>query len=284
MKVWISGACGYVGAALVPRLLAARHKVVAFDTQFFGNGYLPDNGSLTVVKGDILDVRSVQASLAGCEVVVHLAGLTSDKSCQLHPALSQQINVHGLKLVSALTKNIYRRIFLSSAAIFGGETTYVKAKKECEEFLSGSYWTILRPGSVCGYSPRMRFDLPVNQMTRDAMLKGEITVNGGKQKRTNLHINDLCDTINALFVSKGGTYNVNSENLTILETARKVAAKTGASIHILDYTDGRSYEMQSDLTTTRTVDEAIRDMIARFKDGYWKDVFTNPGYMNVYGG
>ena len=284
MKVLITGCCGYVGSALVPWLLADRHYVVGYDALWFGDGYLPnDNGHFKLIKGDILDENRLAAAAYKCDAFIHLAGLTSDKACQLNPELSQSVNVASLNGVIRATDNIQRRIYLSSAAIYGGETLYAKAKMECERLLQGSKWVILRPGTVCGYAPRMRFDLPVNQMTRDGMLKGTITVNGGKQVRTNLNIRDLCDALRRLIkAGEFNSYNLNGENLTLLDIAKKVSVQTNAAIRVLDYTDGRSYAMDSHLDTQFTVDQAIQEMVSKFKDGYWKDALTNPTYMNVY--
>lgn len=287
MKVMVTGCCGYLGASLVPWLLADRHYVVGYDIQLFGRGNLPqDNGHLKLIQGDIRKSNQYAAALLGCEAVIHLAGLTSDKACQLDPKTAHETNVSSFENVVILSKEmkVKKFIFLSSAAVFGGETSYAKAKQECEKILepyqsSNFNCTILRPGSICGYSPRMRFDLPVNQMTRDAFMKGEITVNGGRQLRTNVHIRDVIDSLRMLLRAPRGTYNLNSENISILDTAKRVASITNAAIRIGDYTDGRSYSMESDLRTTYTINEAIRAIVARFKEGYWKDALTNPVYV-----
>lgn len=290
MRVWVSGCCGYVGSLLVPYLLCDKHQVVGLDLKWFGGGYLPgDNGSLRLISGDMRDEDVLQWSLEDCDVAIHLAGLTSDKSCQIDLELHQSVNVDALQKVMRTAKEagVKQFIYLSSAAIFGGETLYSRAKRECEDIVlyheSRDFpCIILRPASVCGYAPRMRFDLPVNRMTRDAMMMREIHVNGGSQVRTNVHIRDLCDTLRKMVGErKSAILNLCASNLTMLETAAKVQMLTGARIVTHDYTDARSYEMTSDLPTTYPIEDAIRDMVVRFKSGYWKDAMTNPVYMNV---
>lgn len=283
MKILVTGCCGYVGSALIVRLLAESNQVIGYDAQWFGDGYLPQgNKNFKLIKGDIRDEKKLAANVYGCDAFIHLAGLTNDKACQLHPELAQSVNVTSLKTVIRATEPIKCRIFLSSAAIYGGETLYAKAKIECEHILQDSSWIILRPGTVCGYAPRMRFDLPVNQMTRDAIIKNQITVNGGDQMRTSLHISDLCARL-AFLAGNGrpGSYNINADNLTVLDIAKKVAWLTKAAIRIIDYTDKRDYQMNSDFLVSFHTEDAISDMISKFSTGYWKDALSNPLYMNV---
>lgn len=313
MKCWISGACGYVGSALVPHLLSYGCKVVAYDVGYFGDGHLPkSHPHLKIIKGDIRDAKAAAASMVGCDAVIHLAGLTSDRNCQLEPELADECNVQGfiglLDAVKALP--IERLIVLSSAAAYGSTqepateetklsptTAYSLGKLYCEQAVKRTSlpYVILRPAGVCGYSPHMRFDLTVNRMVRDAFFTGEINVYGGKQVRPNLHIRDLIAAIKALLTAHhskvvGQTFNLAGDNSTVLEVAKMVSATTDAAIIVRERADDRSYSIDSgkikrvlDFLPRFTIESAVYDLFARFKSGYWKDAMTNTNYMNVRG-
>lgn len=314
MKILVTGACGYVGSALVPHLLGIGCKVVVYDCQWFGDGHLPQgNGRLKVIKGDIRDANRVAAAMVGCEAVIHLAGLTSDAGCQLEPELSDDVNIEAFKGIvdAASSLPVKRFIFLSSAAAYGSTDTpateetklspttrYALAKLYCEGLLrrrSSAPWVILRPAGVCGYAPRMRFDLTVNRMVRDAFFTGEIHVHGGDQVRPNLHIRDLIATIKIMLVESftpvvGQTFNLGCANLSVMEVAKIVSEATGASIRVTPRTDNRSYSIDAskiartlDFLPRFTVESAVFDLHARFKSGYWRDAMTNTNYLNIRG-
>lgn len=311
MKCWISGSAGYVGSALVPHLLSIGCKVVAFDCQWFGDGALPKSPHLKVIEGDIRDANRAAASMVGCDAIVHLAGLTSDRGCQLEPELSDDVNIEAFKglIQAAANLPLKRFVFLSSAAAYGSTplpvdeqeklsptTRYALAKLYCEGMLRRTTlpWVILRPAGVCGYAPRMRFDLTVNRMVRDAHFLGEIHVHGGDQVRPNLHIRDLLAAIKVLLTTSrsvnGQVFNLGCDNLTVMEVAKIVSATTGASVYVTARQDNRSYSIDSskikrelDFMPRFTIESAAYDLFARFKSGYWQDAMTNTNYMNVRG-
>src|SRR4029079_2036541 len=105
---------------------------------------------------------------------------------------------------------------------------------------------IIRPATVCGYSPRMRLDLTVNLLTMQALTKGIITVFGGEQTRPNIHSDDLVDLY--LFAAErrlAGLYNAGFENLKVREIAERIAAVVPSEIKILPSNDPRSYSVCS---------------------------------------
>jgi nucleoside-diphosphate-sugar epimerase len=138
---------------------------------------------------------------------------------------------------------------------------------------------IVRPATVCGYSPRMRLDVSVNMLTMQALANGVITVYGGKQVRPNIHIDDITDLY--LFLLKNpqhtGIYNAGFENLSILEIAEMVVSHMPATIEVTESNDPRSYRVNSDkLLATgfrpkKTVDHAVREIIEMYKQGTIKD-------------
>ena len=139
---------------------------------------------------------------------------------------------------------------------------------------------IVRPATVCGYSPRMRLDLSVNVLTRHAVKNKNITVFGGAQVRPNVHIEDITDAYIHLLENSEikGIYNVGFENISILDIAEMVTKHCPAEIEITESNDPRSYRVNSDkfLSTgfkpKKTVEDAIQEIIAGFRDGEIEDV------------
>lgn len=187
MRVLVTGGAGYVGSWMVPHLLGAGHKVTVYDTCWFGDGFLPkSNDSLTLVKGDIRNLEKLGEALIGQDAVIHLACISNDVSCQLDEALSTSINYEAFEPLVVLAKQsgVKRFIYCSSSSVYGVSdapdvteehpllplTLYNKYKGMCEPLLfkhqSEDFTCVcIRPATVCGYAPRMRFDLTVNIMT-----------------------------------------------------------------------------------------------------------------------
>ena len=145
--------------------------------------------------------------------------------------------------------------------------------------------TVIRPATVCGFSPRMRLDLTVNLLTMQALTNGVMTVLGGAQTRPNIHIDDLIDLyLFAIERRLRGVYNAGFENLTVQAIAERIAAETDAKIRVLPSNDPRSYSVCSDrllatgFAPTRNVGAAIRELVEAYRDGRLKD---EPAWHNV---
>ena len=160
-------------------------------------------------------------------------------------------------------------------------TEYNKTKMVAERVIrsySGFSSTIVRPATVCGWSPRMRLDVMVNSFVIQAMTKGVITYNGGEQYRPNIHIDDMTDLYVWLLDGNDGTYNAGFENLKISEIANMVADSTGARIESRnDVVDRRSYRLDSDklfwagFRPKKRVIDAIAELKVKFSEGKLKD-------------
>jgi nucleoside-diphosphate-sugar epimerase len=296
MQIFVTGACGYKGTVLVPKLLAQGHAVTAFDVMWFGN-MLEPHRRLTVVHGDVRDIRRV--NLKGFEAIIHLASVANDPCGDLDPKLTWEISALGTMQLAdlAVRSGVKQFVYASSGSVYGVKhepnvteelslapiSEYNKAKMVAERVLL-SYADqlivqIVRPATVCGYSPRMRLDLSVNMLTMQALTRGEITVFGGNQMRPNVHIDDITDLY--LFLLNHpevrGVYNAGFENLSIMEIAQVVSDDIGAAIAVSPSTDPRSYRVNSDkLLATgfrpkKTVRHAIDEIVSRYQLGVLRD-------------
>ena len=321
MKVLCTGGAGYVGSWMIPFLLADGHEVTVVDLMWFGDGGLPkDNGRLRVVKADIRDLATMRKELRGMDAVIHMACVSNDHSCQLDEALSTSINYDAFEplVIAAKAAGVRRFIYCSSSSVYGVSdapdvredhpliplTLYNKYKGMCEPMLlrhqtDEFVCAIIRPATVCGYAPRMRFDLTVNIITAHAWLNHVITVFGGNQKRPNLHIRDMADCYRLMLTAPdekiaGQIFNVGAQNMKVGEIAEVVrdlvAKETGVAIGIKteDSTDNRSYHVNSDkirevlgFVPKFTVEDAVRDLCIEFSMGKYKDALTAAQYTNV---
>ena len=312
MNVLVPGGCGYIGAMLVPFLLADGHKVTVFDIQFFGHGHLPDNGSLKVIKGDVRDIRGIRDACVGQDAAIWLASLSNNDMCIREPALHDRINKDAVAIgaFAARTAGVKRFIYASSVAAYGSSDTDAEETQPLEpstpygdgkEF--GERWArqynaddftcvVTRSASVCGYSPHQRFDLTVNMMAHNAIRYGRIRVNGGQQKRSHIHIRDICRAYQELLTAPaddvaGQAFNFVADNQTVHETAQIVAEETGADIDLYPATDDRSYSVSGakardvlGFVPRYTVRQAVRDLKVWFAEGLWKDT-TALHYWNM---
>ena len=296
MKILVTGACGYKGSVLVPKLLARGHTVVALDIMWFGN-HLAAHERLTTVRGDVRDIGTVD--LSGVDAIIHLASVANDPCGDLDPKLTWEISALATMQLAdkAVRQGISRFIYASSGSVYGVKeeadvtedlsleplSEYNKSKMVAERVLL-SYRDdlvvqIVRPATVCGYSPRMRLDVSVNMLTMQALTANRITVFGGNQVRPNIHIEDVTDLY--LFLldhpEHRGIYNAGFENLSIMEIARQVTEQIPAEIVTTPSNDPRSYRINSDkllktgFTPKKTVADAIREIIVKFQRGELKN-------------
>ena len=303
MRILVTGACGYKGSVLVPKLLAAGHRVTAFDIMWFGNFLKPQSG-LTIVQGDVRQTDAID--LAGIDAIIHLASVANDPCGDLDPKLTWEISALATMQLAdkARRHGTPRLIYASSGSVYGIKdedqvtedlelnpiSEYNKTKMVAERvvlsYRDDMTVQIVRPATVCGCSPRMRLDVSVNMLTMQALTRGKITVFGGSQVRPNIHIDDITDLYMFLLdhPEHQGVFNAGFENLSILDIAQMVAAQMPAEIEVTPSNDPRSYRINSDkLLATgfrprKTVDDAIRDIIVKYQRGELKD---EDGHYNL---
>jgi nucleoside-diphosphate-sugar epimerase len=204
----------------------------------------------------------------------------------------------------AARHDVKQFIFASSASVYGLKSEprvtedldlfplseYNKTKMVAERvvlsYSEEMVTTVIRPATVCGYSPRMRLDVVVNMLTLQALTKGVVTVLGGDQTRPNIHVDDLADAYLFAFDRRlAGIYNAGFENLTVREIADAVTREVPAAIDVRPSNDPRSYAICSDkllatgFSPQRTVQMAVREMVAAYRDGRIKD---DPIAYNVH--
>lgn len=297
MNILVTGGCGYVGTPLTLSLLEAGHQVTVYDIQWFGN-YLPEHPGLTVVRGDIRNADSIP--MEGHEAVIHLANIANDPCSDLNSKVNWEVNALATMRLAerAIACGVKQFLFASSGSVYGVKdepevteclslvpiSDYNKTKMVSERVLlsyaNDLVVNIIRPATVCGYSPRMRLDLSVNILTMQAVTKGRITVFGGDQTRPNIHIKDMIRVYHH-FLEKGmslpGIYNAGFENISILEIANRVARHVPAEIVVTPSNDPRSYRLSSaKLLATGfeqkfSVEDAIVDVLEAFRSGKLRD-------------
>jgi nucleoside-diphosphate-sugar epimerase len=296
MKILVTGACGYKGHVLIPKLLARGYEVAALDIMWFGSYHQP-HPNLTLVQADVRDVESI--SLEGIDLIIHLSSIANDPCGDLNPKLTWEVSALATMQLADKAKRhgIKHFIYASSGSVYGIKdelqvtedlelkpiSEYNKTKMVGERVLM-SYSDdmvvqIVRPATVCGVSPRMRLDVSVNLLTMQALSKGKITVFGGDQTRPNIHIDDITDVYLHLIdhPEVTGIYNAGFENISILDIAKIVTKHVPVEIVVTESNDPRSYRVNSDkLLATgfkpkKTVEDAVVEIIAKYRAGDLKD-------------
>lgn len=318
-NVLVTGGGGYVGAVLIPKLLESGYNVRVVDLFIYGEQVLDavrENPSLGLYKGDIRDQSLLRRILPGCDAIIHLACISNDPSFELDPELGKSINFDAFAPLVDISREsgVKRFIYASSSSVYGIKeeknvtedlpllplTDYSKYKAMCEEVLlqkrtPGFVTLVLRPSTVCGYSPRLRLDLTVNILTNHAINNRKITVFGGQQMRPNIHIKDMVQAYikslewpdNAI---DGKIFNVGFDNFTVAEIANKVRKVVGEDIEIVTTPsdDNRSYHVSSakikkelGFVAEYNLEDAISDLVASFQAGKIPNAMTDIRYYNI---
>ncbi len=303
MNILVTGGCGYVGTVLIPKLLSQSYNVTVVDTQWFGN-YLVENKQLRIIKDDIRNLSNF--SFKEYNIIIHLANIANDPSVELDSTLSWEVNCLATQQIidKAVRDGVKQFIYASSGSVYGIKdeehvtedltllpiSTYNKTKMVAERIVL-SYADqirthIIRPATVCGYSPRMRLDVSVNMLSMQALENKIITVLGGSQTRPNIHMQDMTRVYEHFITNpdiNSGCYNAGFENISIMEIAQRVKARIPCEIIVKESNDNRSYRQNSDKIISTGfnqkyfVDDAIEEVIKFYNEGILidKDEFYN---------
>jgi len=217
-KVLITGAAGYIGSVLTRQLLRRGDQVRGFDNLSFGGESLLSvfaDPRFEFVRGDIRDPEDVKKAISGVDAVIHLAAIVGDPACSKQPEIAKEINWDGSialfeacnssdsirNFVFASTCSNYGKMadveFITESSPLNPVSLYAKLKVKFEDYLRnessriGMSTTSLRFSTVYGLSPRMRFDLTVNEFMRDVALGNELVVYGEQFWRPYCHVEDL---------------------------------------------------------------------------------------------
>jgi nucleoside-diphosphate-sugar epimerase len=280
MKAFVTGVNGYIGAVLAPYLMTRGITVVGFDTGYYRDGWLYSNdrnlpvSPLTINK----DLRHIEAAdLAGCDAVAHLAELSNDPLGQNNPGVTFEINHAGSVRLARLAQDagIKRFVYTSSCSIYGAgtgdfvdetappnpQTAYAECKALVERdvgaMTSGDFCPVfLRNATAYGPSPRMRFDIVINDLSALAWTTKQIAMTSdGSPWRPVVHVEDICEAIYRALIApadavRGKIFNVgqNSDNYRVREIAQIIAEEfPGCTVSVgPPSADNRSYRVNFD--------------------------------------
>lgn len=320
-KVLVVGGAGYVGSVLTRELLAKEYKVAVFDNLFFGEDSIKDiKDQIELIAGD---VRTISKDvLQDVDVVINVNGFSNDPTAEYNPKVNYEVNTIAVGKLAELCKEcgVKQYIFGSSCSIYNTEThsdilfnedatvsptaAYSLSKYNAEKILlslhsDNFYPVILRKGTICGFSHRMRYDLVVNTFVKDALHRGYITLySKGEMWRPIIDIKDVAKAyiicIEAEEKKVGGQiFNLAYQNYKISELSLIVKeALKSIGIHTdIKYEEGygkiRSYKVSCEkikkvlnFSPNTTVQESVIDMVEKIKKYNYTD-FDNPKYYNI---
>ena len=315
-KILITGGAGYVGSVLTQELVNLGYKVTVLDLMIYGEDVLQKNKNLKIIKGDIRDQNLLNEIIPSHDVVIHLACISNDPSFELNPTLGKSINLDSFSPLVQISKNsgVKRFIYASSSSVYGIKkekdvhedmslnplTDYSKYKMECEnillKFKSDDFIPIIiRPATVCGYSPRQRLDVVVNIFANLGYNNREIKVFGGEQLRPNIHIKDMVNAYLILLQSEdkkvsGEIFNVGYENVSVQDLAKTTKNVLGDDIKLKNISsdDNRSYHISSkkikdvlEFSPKYTIKNAIEDLKNAFEKKLLPNSLEDEKYFNI---
>ena len=310
MRILVAGGAGYIGSALIPRLLDRGYDVDVVDLFWFGN-HLP--AKVTIVNRDIFDLQV--EDLKKYEQVIFLGGLSNDPMAEFSPSKNFIFNAAAPAYLCYIAKQarVRRYIYASSCSVYGYtenelfdedrpvSSAYpygiskLQGERAVMQLVDAEFSVIaLRKGTVSGYSPRMRFDLIVNTMFKTSMKDGVIRVNNPAIWRPILSMEDACMAyIRAIEANEtiSGIFNIASGNHTVGEVAdlvrttieQEVGSRIALEInHIKDI---RNYKVS--IERARNVlsfhpDHSIRSIVCNLLENMPKcSDWDNPSYYNI---
>ena len=318
-NVLVIGGAGYIGSALLPKLLDKGYRVRLLDLFLYGKesiANLIDHPHLEIVEGDFRKVDVVVAAMRDIDTVIHLGAIVGDPACALDEELTIEINLMATRMIAEVAKacQVDRFVFASTCSVYGASdrimdedsslnpvSLYARSKIACEKVLRQMADdlfapVILRFATIYGLSGRTRFDLVVNLLTAKAAVDGQITVQGGDQWRPFVHVDDA-----ALAVFKTATaslslvdnqvFNVGSseQNYTIQQVGEIIQRLVPAAQLINVGTDADQRNYHVDFSKIRrtlgfapqwTVEQGIQQVIEAIHSGKVQD-YRDAKYSNV---
>jgi nucleoside-diphosphate-sugar epimerase len=247
--VLVTGGAGYIGSVLVNNLLQEGFHVIAFDNLSFGGEALLgcwNHPRFRFIKGDLLHDNDVKAALKGVDYVCHLAAIVGEPPCKKFPKQALRVNWNASVRLYELCEEakIQKFVFASTCSNYGKMSDpdslldedgtlnpislYSETKVNFEQYLlnlkdTNITRTILRFSTVYGASPRLRFDLTVNEFTRDAALKKPLLIYGENFWRPYCHVSDLANSVKTVLISD--TFKVANQAFNVGDTSQNYTKK-----------------------------------------------------------
>lgn len=318
MRVLVTGGAGYIGVMVASHLIQEGFEVTVFDKCLFGAAPLLaffGNPKFRLVRGDIRSSSTLRSAMKGVDAVVHLASVVGEPACAVDPEASKDINFRGTEITLSLAREcgVERFIFLSTCSNYGVSLSntltdedsplrplsiYAESKVVSEQAVLANETSlagiVLRFGTICGLSPRMRFDLLISDMARAAAFNKPIQVFAPNAWRPFLHVKDAARAIEQCLKApisqvKNKVFNVVGENYQkagLVELVRKHFSET--KIEIVDKApDIRDYRVSAErikrelgFTPMHTIEEAFLETADAVKKGVFLDPFWS-GYSAI---
>jgi len=321
-KILVTGGAGYIGSVLVKLLLNKGYFVRVLDNLSFGGEAIVEllnNDNFDFIKGDIRNREDLEKAMQGIDFVAHLGSIVGDPACAIDPDLTRDINLNGAKLTYTVANEmgIEKFVFASTCSNYGkmadpsafvDETSelkpvslYAETKVEFEQYLlsqdktNSAKPTCLRFSTVYGLSPRIRFDLTVNEFTKELALDRELIVFGEQFWRPYCHVVDLSRAVIAVFEADSrvdfNVYNVgdtteNYQKQMIVDEILKQLPNSKIK-YVKKDEDPRDYRVSFEkiknelgFEITKTVPDGIRQIIQVVRDGFINDP-DDAKYKNI---
>jgi nucleoside-diphosphate-sugar epimerase len=317
----VTGGSGYIGALLVKELLGAEHEVRVLDSLLHGQEDIAaeqEAAGVQLIRADIRDVDARRRALAGADAVVHLAAIVGDPACGRDPELSDEVNVQATRglVADAEQAGVRQLVFASTCSNYGrmtdptvpitedGELSpvslYAEQKVSMEKLILGGTGelaaTCLRFATVYGVGRRMRFDLTVNEFTRELWADRELEVFGEQFWRPYIHVRDAGRAVHTVLdapaetvsgeVFNAGRSGENYRKLDLVEEIRKQVPR-GSVSYVRREEDPRDYKVSFDkiratlgFETLMTVPDGIAEVLAALDASQFGDPFDSR-YKNV---
>lgn len=322
-KVLVTGAAGYIGSVLIRQLIEKGYSVRALDSLEFGGESIVDllsDPRFEFIKGNISNMKTIEDATKGVDGVVHLAAIVGDNACAKDPEKSHMINFNSTKSLYTISdaNEVSQFIFASTCSNYGKMddtqqfvdensplspiSIYAETKVSAERFLLGQpptnccKPTCLRFATVYGLSPRTRFDLTVNEFTKELSMKRELTIFGEQFWRPYCHVRDISNAIISALESESydvafDVFNVgdSDENYTkgMLITEIQRLIPHSVLHYIQKDEDPRNYKVSFEkikktlgFKSTRRLHDGIREIKTAVLDGLFLNV-DDPKYRNV---
>lgn len=310
--VVVFGGAGYIGSSLAPKLLEAGYRVRIFDNFLFGEDGLQHlkSDNLEVIDGDLTDIKAVSYATRDADAVILLAALVGHRVEDVNWVNVRNVNLFGSEVVlqAALEHGAQRFIFASTASVYGLQSgvmyetstpapvsLYSRLKLRMESRIISAknrsfHPTALRVATCHGYSSRMRFDLVVNGMMRDAICKKEIVIQGGDQWRPLVHVDDAasafvhCLKAHENLIS-GSIFNVGhpEQNLTVTQVAKAVQQVVPeVEIKIIEaepdlvdhHLSSKKIEKILDFHASWELERSLAELRNALLEGYFEDPYS----------